>query len=325
MANAVKFKFANVPRQSGEQARLKVVQGPDYGAIYVITGIRAVIGRGEDTDVTLADLKASRRHAEMSMGPGGWSVKDLGSANGILCNGAPAKIATLKNGDTVTLGETTLEFVPGEVGTMMLKAPPKSIAQVQAEHAALQAQKDRVKGFGMGAPAGGPGAGLLKNPKVLAIVGVLILALMLLGEDKKPVKTPKKSGDKETRDLASYLPDTDPALSKTADVFFKAGFREYNNGNWLRAKTQFETVLQMYPGHRLASLYIQNCDKSIEEEVKFHLDRGKKEMQAGKLKVAKGHFEAVQRLLFRDQTNPAFAEARDQSVKVAKLMKGEDG
>jgi pSer/pThr/pTyr-binding forkhead associated (FHA) protein len=323
MANAMKFKFADVPRQHGEQARLKIVQGPDYGAIYVITGIRAVIGRGEDADVMLADLKASRRHAELFMGPGGWSVKDLGSSNGILANGAPAKIATMRAGDTFTIGETTLEFLPAEAGTMVLKAPPKSVTQVHAEQAAFQAQKNRVKNLGF-LQQSTASPGLFKNPKILIIGALAAFALFFLDEEPKPKKMPKKDTDKEARDLASYLPPVDPTVSKTAEPFFRAGFREYTNGNYLRAKIQFETVLQMAPQHRLAALYVQNCDKAIEEEVKFHLDRGKKEMTAGKLKAARGHFEAVMRLLFRDQSNPAFAEAKDQAGKIVTLMKGED-
>ena len=48
MPNAVRFKQLSLERQKGELARFKVVQGPDYGAIYVITGTKALIGRGEE-------------------------------------------------------------------------------------------------------------------------------------------------------------------------------------------------------------------------------------------------------------------------------------
>src|SRR4051794_15084288 len=107
MANAQKFRQTNVPRQQGEQARLKTVQGPDYGSTFVITGSKASIGRGEECDIMISDLKASRKHAEFSAVPGGWQVRDLGSANGILHNGKVIRSGTVRSGDTLTLGETT--------------------------------------------------------------------------------------------------------------------------------------------------------------------------------------------------------------------------
>jgi hypothetical protein len=41
------------------------------------------------------------------------------------------------------------------------------------------------------------------------------------------------------------------------------------------------------------------------------------------LRDAKSHYERVKRLLFKDQTNPSYIEARDQYEKVLKVMKGE--
>src|SRR4051812_191240 len=112
MTSVVKFKLSNVPRQQGELARLKILQGPDYGSVYVLTGPRAAVGRGEDCDAMLTDLKASRRHAEFIFVQGlGWKVKDLGSSNGILHNGTNTREAMLKSSDTIGLGETTLEFL----------------------------------------------------------------------------------------------------------------------------------------------------------------------------------------------------------------------
>src|SRR4051812_1939656 len=108
MPSAVKFKQINVSRQQGERARLKVVQGPDYGSVFVITGEKAGIGRGEENDVMILDLKASRKHAQFILRSTGWEIQDLGSSNGILHNGKAARAAKLANRDTVTIGETTL-------------------------------------------------------------------------------------------------------------------------------------------------------------------------------------------------------------------------
>ena len=79
----------------------------------------------------------------------------------------------------------------------------------------------------------------------------------------------------------------------------------------------------MVPGHRLATIYLENANKSIEDEVRFHMEKGKKGLKSGKLKDAKGHYEAILRLLYRDQSSASFIEAKDQLKIVGQEMLGE--
>ncbi len=52
----------------------------------------AVIGRGAYSDIRIDDSTVSRRHAEIICGSDGiWSIRDLGSANGILYRGQPIR------------------------------------------------------------------------------------------------------------------------------------------------------------------------------------------------------------------------------------------
>ncbi|MGZ4436685.1 MAG: FhaA domain-containing protein [Actinomycetes bacterium] len=78
-----------------------------------------VIGRGSDADLRINDPGVSRRHAEIRVyanDPGNphVSVVDLGSTNGMLVNGHKVQQATLENGGTVKIGNTTMtvRFVP---------------------------------------------------------------------------------------------------------------------------------------------------------------------------------------------------------------------
>jgi hypothetical protein len=160
------------------------------------------------------------------------------------------------------------------------------------------------------------------NPRVvILLMGVGAAAYVMFGMGPDPVK-PKA---KPQQNLSAYLPSeasTDVQVNKTADVFFRQGFREYLDKNYLRAKIQFETALQISPGHRLAALYLENCDKEISDEVKYELDNGKRDFEAGKLKEAKNHFEQVQRLLYRDRTSPFYVEAENQSKQVDLAISG---
>ena len=84
-----------------------------------------LIGRGTEADLRINDPGVSRRHAEIRVVPGDKvptvSVVDLGSTNGILVNGQRVDQATLGDGATVKIGNTTMtiRYVPqreGEAG-----------------------------------------------------------------------------------------------------------------------------------------------------------------------------------------------------------------
>lgn len=331
MAHALRFKQASVERQKSELARFKVIQGPDFGVIYVVTGPKAFIGRGEENDIVLSDLKASRIHAEVYAVAGGWMIKDKGSANGILHNGQATREAKLSINDTVTIGGTTLEFATSDVGTQMLVAPPRSMAQVAIEQQHHAEHKNRLSRFGLGAifsggPSGAPGdAAKAKSAdsvkKLAGVVVVLGVAFFMFGNDEKPIKPAvKKSPD--ARNLAAFLPEA--PYNREVDMLFKDGLREYFLGNYSRARTQFETVLQISPGHPLSTLYLENVNKAVDSEVKIHLDYGRKAFKAGKLHDSKAHFLKVMRLLNKDRNNPSFIEAKEQYEKVVKVASGED-
>ncbi|NUS49665.1 MAG: DUF3662 domain-containing protein [Nocardioidaceae bacterium] len=78
-----------------------------------------VIGRGTDADLRINDPGVSRRHAEIRVHAGEASgtivsVVDLGSPNGMLVNGSRVQQATLADGATIKIGNTTMtvRFVP---------------------------------------------------------------------------------------------------------------------------------------------------------------------------------------------------------------------
>ena len=73
---------------------------------------RVTLGRGPSNDVCLADdLQVSRLHALLECFAAGWSVRDLGSANGTFVNGERLLAEhRLADGDELRVGETRLVF-----------------------------------------------------------------------------------------------------------------------------------------------------------------------------------------------------------------------
>lgn len=80
------------------------------GTRHRIARARTVIGRGSDADVTIADAGTSRRHVEVLWDGKRGMVRDLGSTNGSRLDGQKVKQAALSDGNTVTIGRTTIIF-----------------------------------------------------------------------------------------------------------------------------------------------------------------------------------------------------------------------
>lgn len=335
-----KFKTLQVPRQQGEQARFRVVRGPDKGTTYVLFETRATIGRGDDSTVMIADLKASRIHAEIQKVGGNWQVRDLGSANGVLVNNKHSRNSILRSGDLLAVGETVLEFLGPEQSTMMLAAPAQNDTQLEKQAADRRDAKKRARNlvdpFGIhsgqhsASQASGVAGGLPKAAKLGLVAAAGVVAMIVLdsggnGAKKKPGKRDPGSSvisQQSSNDLASLLPKLEPAApNKTAEMFFRQGFREFRSRNFIRARTQFELVLQIVPDHEMALRYRDNCAREIELEVGVLMQQGRRNFEAGKYRESRGQYETVLRLLSGDQTNPLFQETQKQLERI----KGEIG
>lgn len=334
---ALRLKSTPAPgRQVNEKARLKVLQGPDYGHVFVMGGDRVTIGRGEESDIQLLDLKCSRIHAEISLHAGKWAIRDLGSANGIQHNGKQVRSAWLSSQDVIGLGETAIEFVTAIESTRILQEAPRSLEQVRKERSVFEEQKQRVRSLalGKGVPSRGVfGAGtsdkmtggLSKTTIILLVAGV---GFLLWPDPKKPsrnVKPKEKTQASVPRQYSSASIPLTPDTKRTSEMFLRQGLREFREHNYLRAKQQFENVLQVAPGHDSARSYLERCNQELADSVTSHLSRGKQSMAIGRYKMARSHFEAVLRILFRDTDNPQYLEAKQQLDTIDKLMKGEEG
>ncbi|HEX7862387.1 MAG TPA: FHA domain-containing protein [Verrucomicrobiae bacterium] len=88
---------------------LKVSGGPEMKLFETSLQKRdaVVIGRAPDCDVVIQDVKASRRHCQLTRKADGFLLEDLGSRNGTLVNGAKIKDPILlKANQTFQIGNT---------------------------------------------------------------------------------------------------------------------------------------------------------------------------------------------------------------------------
>ena len=76
---------------------------------YVIDKPETTLGASDDNDVVLKDGTVSRHHALLYYNGETFGIRDLNSTNGIVMNGFKVKDLLLRNGDTVSLGKTTIK------------------------------------------------------------------------------------------------------------------------------------------------------------------------------------------------------------------------
>lgn len=318
---ALKFKNMTVNKQQGELARFRVLGGPDSGSVFVITNARSTIGRAEDNDVILGDIKASRKHAELSVVGGVATIKDIGSSHGFVVNGVQSKEAQLKSGDKVGLGGTVLEFIGStDYGaTQMIVRPPVQSAKIigtinsqsgltqfiarpqpSAEEAGKAAKPQKPQGF-------------LEKNKKLVIMLMLMMAVtggvqQVDNARRKPNKylPPKDSGAQEP-DVLKKEDFTNPAF-KQADIYFNIGKRELRSENWLRAETAFQTAVEIYNGHKLAKVYLGIAKEKKKEKAIEFLNLAQKEADASRFKMAIAHADAARRMYESDQASAKIME-----------------
>ena len=93
------------------RAVIVTVAGTTAGNEYELDQARMSIGRGPGVALEFDDSTMSREHAAFEVVDESIRLRDLGSTNGILVNGAPVLAAKLKHGDRIELGEHKFQFL----------------------------------------------------------------------------------------------------------------------------------------------------------------------------------------------------------------------
>lgn len=92
---------------------------------------RTVVGREDDTDITISGPGVSRRHAAIVQDRRGFYVEDLQSSNGTRVNGRVVKRVRLKNQDEIDIAGFVLRFT-GQVAAAVI--PSADVTLVPESH-----------------------------------------------------------------------------------------------------------------------------------------------------------------------------------------------
>ncbi|TCO68162.1 FHA domain-containing protein [Caldanaerobacter subterraneus] len=88
-------------------AKLSFLTGERTFTLFEVTSI----GRSDECDIVIESPYVSARHALIKKRGKRFYIEDLNSTNGTFVNGKRVKVARIKNGDIITLGDVDLKFI----------------------------------------------------------------------------------------------------------------------------------------------------------------------------------------------------------------------
>lgn len=147
--------------------RLVVEDGRSVRELLLVGTI--VVGRDPACEISHADPRLSRRHAEFSVAQHGVVVRDLDSRNGIRVNGHPVKEATLAPGDVVQIAQLTVKLVEGALEAILPTRSHRRVVDTAATIAAtVEDDRTRVAPTPSGMSVRPSGAIVAMTPAVAA-------------------------------------------------------------------------------------------------------------------------------------------------------------
>jgi pSer/pThr/pTyr-binding forkhead associated (FHA) protein len=288
------------PSVAGTHYRFLCMTGPEKGKSYYLIGKRIIIGRGENADIQIVDVKISREHAELSFFGGGYTITDLGAQNGILVNDTKVKQKKLIDGEKVVIGQTVFKYSIIEVAKTELMVPSEGdLARLDKEtnkgpnsnkgknnfrsndlNRDINPHQKTTKSLNKG------------KPKILIMAVVVGAVLYILMGKDDPVVVPKKHNinlvsdfdTPETVSKKSNLSDTDS--KKKLESYMHSGRREFSEGNYFRAMEDFRLALLLSPNNGHASFYLAKAKQRLDEDIEKNFLKGKQEYESKKLQAS---------------------------------------
>lgn len=176
------------------------------------------------------------------------------------------------------------------------------------------------------APAGASG-GLLENPKVrfYGIIGILVLVGFFLFspskkdkvKDRNEIRTSTVSmqdylqAEKRSQELLTIKKEKiDSVQYRRAQENFVKGFRDFQQGQYARAREAFQVVLNLDPDNELARRYYNLSKIKFDELVKFNMIQGNRYREKRNWRMCQSSYQNVMTMLFNRKEDPSYKEAK---------------
>lgn len=287
---------------------------PDLGII--------TVGRQPGNDIALPEEKAaSRKHFTIERSVDGWKLVDQMSANGTSVNGEKVNFAWLKDGDRITIGDTTLVVS----GLSMAKAAVTGASRAAAKPVKLPRQAEAGEpNLAQERPHVVPAKKLPVGGFLVASFALLFVALLVYGAFASGVFSPRAPEERkqDTRVAArqAELAESEKALIAEAEAAATSG------GSTLERIDGVDAVAKKVPKER-ASIVSTRIDeirgrllKDLESELSLVVDAELAAVeslrQGGDYALAIGKLEDLQGFLATNTYTKNVAKSRGIEKRV---------
>lgn len=301
MGAAVKIlKHFEVPKEPGAHYRLICLTGKNKGMAYFLTGKRVVLGRSEKADVRVHDIKSSREHAEIAKVGKDYVITDLGSQNGIVVNDLKIKQRVLSQNDKVIIGKTVYKF-----GVVQVKESEKEVVDISDPESEEQGDESEEPKS--------------KLTLILGVVALLAIGLMFIEDDGSALP---EAGNEQAKYKVNELSDPfisslkqkraeDKKNKEKLNIYFRKGLREFREGNFFRAISEFEHALSWSPNDALAQFYLRKTKEALDKSIEEMFIKAKRDEESLKYQNAAVSYCGILRLLYRYPDDERYKNAKE--------------
>ncbi len=308
----VTYKNFGAPKENGEYYRLLCMTGRARGEVYILKGKRIVLGRSEEVDITVYDVKCSREHAEITNVGDEYILTDLGSQNGVFINDLKVAQYSLKEGDRIVIGKTVYKFGRIEVAK---KNEGIELLHDEKEVKKVDPKKEETK----------------KKKIILGIFLLSIVYIMFSDEEKVVEKRkkyrakPQEITDDFSKILAKKNKEEDRQLERKLNVIFQRGLREAREGNYFRAISEFNLALILSPNNSRALHYKQKSTQLLDKEINDLFVQGRRYFDSLRFSTAAGSYCSIIRLIQNFPEDPRYKTAESNIREIERILGKDEG
>ena len=311
MSNAVKlFKHFEAPKQAGEYYRLVCLTGKTKGIAYFLMGKRVVLGRSDNADIKVLDIKSSREHCEVARVGKDFVLTDLGSQNGVVVNDFKVRQHVLSEGDKVIIGQTVYKFNKIEVKD---KQKEKVVTKEEDFEDDGYADLDEEKKS--------------KLTPILIVVILIAVAVMLSSGEETKIKKARQTNRYDIKEISGAVSEViseknkkNKKIQDKMNIYFQKGLREFRENNFFRAMSEFEHALSWSPSDPQALFYLRKTKEALDKTIKDLTLKGKRDEDAYKLQSAVVSYCSVLRLLYRYPDDERYISAKENVEKLEEKL-----
>ena len=117
----------------------------------------------------------------------------------------------------------------------------------------------------------------------------------------------------------------DKQVQVKMNIYFQKGLREFREGNYFRAMSEFEHALAWSPSDPQAKFYLSKTQEALDKMIDILMLKGKRDEESLKWQAAGVSYCQVLRLLYRYPDDERYKEAKENLTKVEEVLGYDEG